>query len=190
MGKDLILSSQALQTMLDKAVDNAYDRLDSESINIAGCDVRCILVYEGNIRNEEKGIIALKHYCMQNDINHRVVFDILRDYGWIEYLDNGKKNYSLLTLEGFKEVNGIDEQSSPVITSKHGVIFVDDRDIRFDNFILKIKKHKLYEDSNNGYNQKIKASKLAYSRNEKQMADDLGIIIVEVKEITDESQND
>ncbi len=181
MGKDLVLTDDALQEMLNKAVNQSRDELNDESLSIAGCNIKCILVYESNIRNEEKGIMPLKHYCMQNNMNHRNVFETLRDLGFIEYLDNGKNNSNILTADGFSALNGTDPQESPFITTISDSLFINDKDKRIENMLKIIKSHPEYKDDI--YNSEIKNRKLKYSRNEKRIADALGIEIITPKEI-------
>ncbi len=190
MNKNIVLTEEKIQSMMNEAVIRGIETLDNEAISIAGCDIKCILVYEGNARNNTKEMLSLKLYCNYNHLNHRVVFNVLRDLGWIEYLDNKKKNCSILTELGFIEINGTEPQSSPVITTVNSTLYVNDKDERFEKFIETIKKHPLFLENNNGYNARVKESNHPYSINEIQIAKKLGVEIISVKEITDETQND
>ena len=190
MNKSIVLTEEKIQSMINEAVVRGVETLNDEAISIAGCDIKCILIYEGNARNNGKEMLPLKLYCNYNHLNHRVVFNVLRDLGWIKYLDDEKKNCSILTELGFIEINGTDPQSSPVMTTSNSTMYVNDKDERFEKFIETIKKHSMFLEDNNGYNTNIKESNHNFSIHELKIAKKLGVEIIEAKEITDETQDD
>ncbi len=186
MSKSLTLSSTALEEMLTKAAEKAYERFDQEAISITGCDIKCTLELEMNIRNG-KSLISFKTYCAQNDINSSLAFGILRDVGYIEYEKEDRCTENVLTAEGFEALNGTSPQSKPMITSIGGNIYVDDTDPRFKNLIKTLESHSTFKKCDNGgeYNTNVKSRKSSYSRRELGIAKVLGVEIIKIKELPD-----
>jgi len=180
MSKNLTLTDEALEQIIDKAVQKHRMSIDEESIEVVGCNISCIINYEINIRNEDKELIALKTYCNQNDINSGAVFKILKDLELIEEL---KPNHNILTDAGFEQLNTRDDQSKPFMTSIHGNIYINDKDERLDILLGILENHPLYKD---GYNKRVKDRKIDYTYMELNQAKKLGINIIKTKEITNE----
>jgi len=178
MSKELQLSQEDLEKMIFKAVEKTRLSVNEESIEASGCDFTCVIKHEVYIRNDTRNIMSLKTWCMQNNYNHRDVFDILKDLMLIETI---KQNYNILTDEGFEALNTRDKQFQPYITCIDGHVFINDKDIRHENFIQIIENHRLF--SGSSYNKKIKSRSISYSRRELVQAKELGIEITEIKEI-------
>ncbi len=208
MDKQIALSKEELQLMLNEAGNARQNTLSDAFFNVTGCDISCSLEFDINIRNGDKKIAPLRGVFNHHNINFRIGFDILRDYGFIEnyylYEKNRNGEYkrdkdgnkiptdeidttkNRLTVDGFRELNGIEPQSRPMISEIAGCLYVDQTDNRYENLISKIKGHPDYDESKI-YNAALKDRKLTYSKHELELVKQLDIEIIKTKEITDES---
>lgn len=184
MDKQLAFTKQQIKSIAKQGAEEALSSLDNQAIDIAGCSIVCILRYEDNVRNGIQNLISLKAYCMQNNLPHRIVFEILRLNGWIEYQDEETKISNILTDEGFVAINGIKDQSSPVMTTINATLYVNDKHPLFEDFIDTVKSHELLSE-NNEYNKKVRNKKNKYSKHELEIAKRLNIKITSQKEIID-----
>ncbi len=212
MGKQITLSQEELQEIANTAGRNALNEMDKRFILISGCDTMCVVGYETEIRNGDKKITAVRNVMNHIGLSFAMGFEILRDYGFIEFHpiykkdknnryikdDDGNRvpteipntNFTRLTSDGFRELNGLLPQSKPFITEIGGNLYVDDTDERYNNFISKIKEHPIY-DEKRIFNKTLKDRKLSYNRHELKLAEELEVEILTTKELPNgKTEND
>ncbi len=193
MGKELTISE-----VVEEANRQIINKIDGGFIAIVGCDSDCVSALLSNSRNNEsnekgRNRLSLKLFCSEKDYEHQCVYNILRDnevgLGWVERISESSYNFRM-TKKGISEIYGVIGANTdfPVMTIIQGSIYFDETHPDFLSLINQITTHPLFEDCGR-YNDSLKSRKMVFSKNELELALELGINLG-VKETTDETQND
>jgi len=173
-----------IKTTASQAVKEAMSSVNSESFNIAGCDITCIFKYEENDRNENKGL-SLKDWSKKKNHNHSMVYDCLESKEYIIRPHKNKENPAVMeiTSKGFIAFNCIEvgvtkELVSPLITVISNSLYIDDKHEMIDEFIALLESCEGF-DKDRIYNDDIKSRKITFSRKDLKIMESLNIVVKE-----------
>jgi len=171
-------TKKELTTTLDEVVASAIKNINNETIVITGGDLQVTLKKLSNSRNnksntEGRNRLSLKQWCQESDLNHKCIYNILKNtgengLGWFSKKDDS--SYFQMTKKGIVDIYGGYEYTvSPVITVIEGSIYLDETHEYFDEMIIEIKNYSTALQCG-GYNENLKNRKMMFSKNELELA--------------------